>query len=220
VAWFANYLPRVRLRALAQTSYSPLACIHHYLHMAQGNFREYLKGQRVRTKKYFYVLRPILAINWIECGYGVAPTSFGTLLERLVTDPALQDVIQALILQKTRAVNWIRGCGFRLSANSSKKSWRDWSRVSAPRPIRSPARAIRINQVRSRENDIFCHTRSISSSCKFRGARFSGLPAYRLNRTGFAQIKSPLSSAIKSKSVFSAATLRLTVADFNSPARC
>jgi predicted nucleotidyltransferase len=91
-----------RLRELAQTSYSPLACIHHYLHMAQGNFREYLKGERVRTKKYFYVLRPILAINWIERGYGVAPTAFGMLLERLVTDPGLQDAIRALILQKTQ----------------------------------------------------------------------------------------------------------------------
>jgi len=77
-----------RLRELAQTSYSPLACIHHYLHMAQGNFREYLKGSGYARKKYFYVLRPILAINWIERDYGVAPTAFGTLLERLVTDPA------------------------------------------------------------------------------------------------------------------------------------
>ena len=30
-----------RLRELAQRYYSPLACIHHYLHMAEGNYRDY-----------------------------------------------------------------------------------------------------------------------------------------------------------------------------------
>ena len=36
----------------------------HYLHMAEGNYREYLKGETVRAKKYFYVLRPLLACRW------------------------------------------------------------------------------------------------------------------------------------------------------------
>ena len=33
--------------------------IYHYLSMAKTNYREYLKGDMVRLKKYFYVLRPI-----------------------------------------------------------------------------------------------------------------------------------------------------------------
>ncbi|MBR6224730.1 MAG: nucleotidyltransferase domain-containing protein, partial [Firmicutes bacterium] len=32
--------------------------LHHYLSTAKGNYREYLKGDIVRVKKYFYVLRP------------------------------------------------------------------------------------------------------------------------------------------------------------------
>jgi predicted nucleotidyltransferase len=32
--------------------------------MALGNYRKYLKGNVVWIKKYFYVLRPILAMNW------------------------------------------------------------------------------------------------------------------------------------------------------------
>ncbi|MCI0552911.1 MAG: nucleotidyltransferase domain-containing protein [Anaerolineae bacterium] len=90
-----------QLRGLAKTYYSPNACIHHYLHMAQGNVREYLKGERVWLKKYFYVLRPILAIKWIEQGYGVAPTSFGTLLEQIVPDGILKDEIKKLIELKS-----------------------------------------------------------------------------------------------------------------------
>ena len=39
--------------------------LYHYLHMAAGNYREYLKGETVRAKKYFYVLRPLLACRWI-----------------------------------------------------------------------------------------------------------------------------------------------------------
>ena len=39
--------------------------LYHYLHMAKGNFREYLHRDMVRAKKYFYVLRPILACLWI-----------------------------------------------------------------------------------------------------------------------------------------------------------
>ena len=33
--------------------------------MAEGNYRDYLKGELVRAKKYFYVLRPVLACLWI-----------------------------------------------------------------------------------------------------------------------------------------------------------
>ena len=90
-----------QMRELAKTYYSPSACIYHYLHMAQGNIREYLKGERVWVKKYFYVLRPILAIKWIEQGYGVAPTSFGVLLERIISAGELKDRITALIEQKS-----------------------------------------------------------------------------------------------------------------------
>jgi len=35
----------------------------NYWHMAEGNYREYLRGDEVWIKKYFYVLRPVLAIQ-------------------------------------------------------------------------------------------------------------------------------------------------------------
>jgi uncharacterized protein len=50
-----------RLRGLLSTYYSPRNCFHHYFHMAKGNIREYLRGEVVWRKKYFYVLRPLLA---------------------------------------------------------------------------------------------------------------------------------------------------------------
>lgn len=98
-----------QMRDLMPVFYSPTACIHHYLHMTQGNYREYLQGDVVWIKKYFYVLRPILAIQWIENGFGVAPTAFSTLLERLVTDPALSAEINTLIEQKRNGAELDRG---------------------------------------------------------------------------------------------------------------
>jgi uncharacterized protein len=90
------------LRRMAENYYSPQACIYHYLHMASGNYRQYLKGEQVWLKKYFYVLRPILATQWIQQGYGVAPTEFRILVEKLVTVQPLRDEIDRLIAQKSQ----------------------------------------------------------------------------------------------------------------------
>ncbi len=98
-----------QLRALLGNYYSPAACAHHYLHMARGNFREYLNGPEVWIKKYFYVLRPLLAVKWIEAGHGVAPTAFATLVERMITDPALKDAIARLVEAKRRGDELDRG---------------------------------------------------------------------------------------------------------------
>jgi hypothetical protein len=104
IVYLEPYSIAASLRELAKIYYSPVACFHHYLHMAQGNFREYLKGEVIWRKKYFYVLRPLLAINWIEKGYGVAPTAFGELVNRLVSVEPLRSEINELIeLKRTGA---------------------------------------------------------------------------------------------------------------------
>ncbi|HSL46768.1 MAG TPA: nucleotidyltransferase domain-containing protein [Anaerolineales bacterium] len=92
---FAN-----RLRDLSKEYYSPTSCIYHYLHMAQGKYRERVSGKDVRLKKYFYLLRPLLAIKWIEQGLGVAPTAFSMLLEKVDLDPVLKDEINRLMILK------------------------------------------------------------------------------------------------------------------------
>lgn len=91
-----------RMRDLVARRYSPMASLYHYLRMAQGNYRDYLKGPMVRIKKYFYVLRPLLAINWIERDLGVVPTEFQILVERVVDSPELKEEIESLIEAKRR----------------------------------------------------------------------------------------------------------------------
>lgn len=73
-----------RLRMLSEQIFSPRAAMYHYLHMAQGNFRDYLRDDQVRLKKYFYVLRPLLACGWMERNGTLPPLDFGELCEALV----------------------------------------------------------------------------------------------------------------------------------------
>lgn len=75
----------------------------HYFSMARKNFRGYLQGEQVRLKKYFYVLRPLLAVRWIEAGKGAPPMRFEQLLAGTVTDPLLLTEIDELLAIKRRA---------------------------------------------------------------------------------------------------------------------
>jgi predicted nucleotidyltransferase len=68
--------------------------------MARGNFREYLKGDSVWVKKYFYVLRPVLACIWIERGFGIVPTEFEILVDGIVHDKELKEAIDMLLAKK------------------------------------------------------------------------------------------------------------------------
>ena len=54
------FFPKVSCKGLF-----PYSNVSSLQEMAEGNYREYLRVPRVRTKKYFYVLRPMLAWEWV-----------------------------------------------------------------------------------------------------------------------------------------------------------
>jgi len=109
IVYWEEFTIAAKMRELVSKCYSPMACLYHYLHMAQGNYRDYLKGSTVWVKKYFYVLRPILAINWIERGLGVVPTEFQVLVEQVVDAPELKEEIERLLEAKRRGEELDRG---------------------------------------------------------------------------------------------------------------
>ena len=88
------------MRESARGLFQPGKSIHHYLHMAQGNYREYLQGDTVRLKKYLYVLRPILAARWVATKGETAPMEFSALVAGMVADPALRRCIDKLVAIK------------------------------------------------------------------------------------------------------------------------
>ena len=100
IVYLQQYSAVERLRELTKEYFNPKSCLHHYLHMAEGNFREYLQKDRVRVKKYFYVLRPILACDWIKQTNTMAPMEFNKLVDSQVTDLYVKTEIQNLLARK------------------------------------------------------------------------------------------------------------------------
>ena len=90
-----------KIRKLSPLTFSPKSCMFHYLNMAKGNFRVYLQGDQVKIKKYFYVLRPILACMWIEERNSMPPIEFDVLVaELLANSDELRDGINKLLVRK------------------------------------------------------------------------------------------------------------------------
>lgn len=90
-------------RALLPDVYACDRGIYHYRSMAKTNYRGYLKVDRVPLKKYFYVLRPLLAVRWLERYGTAAPIEFSRLLTLIADDAALCNAIGDLLEQKRRA---------------------------------------------------------------------------------------------------------------------
>ncbi|MEH6956398.1 nucleotidyltransferase domain-containing protein [Neobacillus drentensis] len=89
-----------KLKAIQNQVFLPQSALYHYLNMAKGNFRDYLRGDSVKIKKYFYVLRPVLACIWIERYNSVPQIEFQTLVEELLEQGQLKEEIHTLLERK------------------------------------------------------------------------------------------------------------------------
>lgn len=88
------------LQPLKERYFSPKSCTYHYLNMARNNYREFMKGDTVKLKKYLYILRPVLACLWLESQKGPAPMCFETMVNSLLDDGALKEDIRRLVATK------------------------------------------------------------------------------------------------------------------------
>lgn len=75
---------------LLKTYWNRRSAIYHYLHMASGNYRTYLRNDEVPLKKYLYVVRPLLACQYIQHGPGGMPPVNFRELRRELTYPAAE----------------------------------------------------------------------------------------------------------------------------------
>jgi predicted nucleotidyltransferase len=90
-------------RELVSSVYSNEAGIYHYRSMARTNYRGYLRADMVPMKKYFYVLRPLLSVLWIERYGTAAPIEFDKLLHLLDGQTQLLADIDDLLAKKREA---------------------------------------------------------------------------------------------------------------------
>jgi len=88
------------LRTLGGQIFSPKACLYHYLNMAKGNYKNHLLDDKINSKNYFYVLRPVMACSWIENNKSAPPMEFQTLLDSQISDSELKKSISSLLERK------------------------------------------------------------------------------------------------------------------------
>lgn len=91
-----------RIRETALPYFSCKAAMYHYYGTARKNFAAYLTGDLVKYKKYFYVLRPILACKWIAERKTPPPVLF-TELADAVLEEAVKPAVDALLEKKRKA---------------------------------------------------------------------------------------------------------------------
>lgn len=88
-----------RFRNLMGHYFSSKKTLGHYISMVEGNYREYLKGDMVRAKIYFYVLRPVLACRWILDWGTSPPMLFSALMESELPAELTDEVSRLLELK-------------------------------------------------------------------------------------------------------------------------
>lgn len=69
-----------KIREVSKRYFSEKTAVCHYYGTANSTYREYLQGEMVRYKKYFYALRPLLAAEYIEKYHEAPPVLFEELL--------------------------------------------------------------------------------------------------------------------------------------------
>ncbi len=81
------------------------ACVHHYRNLAQGQWDKHVgESAEVNYKKYFYILRPALAIHWTRSNPGTTPPmNLQSLVEGLPLPPEMVLEIESLLRLKAQA---------------------------------------------------------------------------------------------------------------------
>ncbi|MBX2856274.1 MAG: nucleotidyltransferase domain-containing protein [Rhodobacteraceae bacterium] len=80
------------------------ACVHHYVGLGEGIFARTIEGkEHVSLKKYFYVLRPAMALRWLRMNpCTIPPMNFHELMSG-VDLPSNQAVLIQDLLEKKLA---------------------------------------------------------------------------------------------------------------------
>ncbi|MDE7030500.1 MAG: nucleotidyltransferase domain-containing protein [Lachnospiraceae bacterium] len=85
--------------AAARHYFSCKSAMYHYYGTARKNYHEHLTGALVKYKKYFYVLRPLLACRWIAKKACPPPVLFQELADA-VLPPELTATVSQLLTAK------------------------------------------------------------------------------------------------------------------------
>ncbi|WP_242963323.1 nucleotidyltransferase domain-containing protein [Lachnoclostridium sp. An14] len=83
----------------AEPYFSMKTAVYHYYGTAKNTYLQELQEEQVRYKKYFYALRPLLAVRYMETWRRPAPVPFDELLKQELP-PALKEAIGEVLAVK------------------------------------------------------------------------------------------------------------------------
>lgn len=103
-----------RLRSLAARSPFRRTAQHHYLNLGRSQYLRYISNREtVKLKKYFYVLRPALALRWLRTRDDPPPMDLASLRAGIVLDPEVSAAADDLIARKVETSEL--GTGLRIA---------------------------------------------------------------------------------------------------------
>ncbi len=97
------------MREIMPTYVDPWTGFRHYMSMASANIRANLMGDEVSLKKYLYVLRPVLAAEFIRRYQEWPRMKFETLVSRTLDDQAVLEALEILLKKKRAGVEVGKG---------------------------------------------------------------------------------------------------------------
>ena len=89
-----------RVKETAKQYFSEKSAVYHYYGTANNTLCEYLRGETVRYKKYFYALRPLLAAQYIERFHKTPPVLFDDLLQMELPETLRAAIDELLEIKK------------------------------------------------------------------------------------------------------------------------
>lgn len=91
----------LELKTLSESFWGPQTATYHYLHMAKGNYKAYIRGRfYVKQKKYLYILRPLMCCQYIEKFNEFPPVRFQDVLDALDMSKEVRREIDDLVALK------------------------------------------------------------------------------------------------------------------------
>ena len=97
-----------QIYTVAENYFSCKSAMYHYYGTARKNYYAYLTSELVKYKKYFYVLRPILACKWIEKKACPPPVLFEELAGQTL-EADMTNIVNHLLETKKQMVESEKG---------------------------------------------------------------------------------------------------------------
>lgn len=104
---YTELVPHIeQLREVVRRNYSSSAVFYHYSRMAFRNYRQYIANKvaegaaEVPLKKYLYVVRPIVALLYLEQNKELPPTNFLETLREVELNNDTRNAILELVEKK------------------------------------------------------------------------------------------------------------------------